>query len=145
MSPKKTQAAPPISRLALARSAGLDGPEPASRDPASQFQTPLERRRLRQRGMVAGRPGSHVRCRDVLADTSLLQEQVSGCSAVAEQTHAESLALAGGVVSDRLREDYDNGRTYYPLHGHHIAIPSGVDDRPARKHIEWHNENVFKG
>ncbi len=46
-------------------------------------------------------------------------------------------------VSSRLRRDYDNGRSYYPLHGKHIAIPATGADRPSVELLQWHNENVF--
>ncbi len=47
-------------------------------------------------------------------------------------------------VSSRLREDYDNGRTYYPLNGKQIHVP-GEGEAPAREFLEWHQEQVFKG
>jgi putative restriction endonuclease len=49
------------------------------------------------------------------------------------------------VVSDRLREDYSNGRTYYPLAGRQIALPSNVAEHPDREQLGWHLERVFRG
>lgn len=46
-------------------------------------------------------------------------------------------------VSPRLRADYSNGRSYYPLHGTVIGLPEAVGDRPAPEHVRWHNEHVF--
>jgi putative restriction endonuclease len=46
-------------------------------------------------------------------------------------------------VSPRLRTDYRNGRSYYPLHGSPIAVPDTPDERPASEFVRWHNENVF--
>jgi putative restriction endonuclease len=46
-------------------------------------------------------------------------------------------------VSPRLRADYSNGRTYYPLHGAPLREPGGHGDRPALEFIEWHNEHVY--
>lgn len=48
-------------------------------------------------------------------------------------------------VSRRLREDYSNGRSYYPLNGSPIQVPNSVSDRPSAEHLRWHNENVYLG
>lgn len=48
-------------------------------------------------------------------------------------------------VSTRLREDYQNGRTYYPLHGQRITVPERIDWRPDPHLLAWHNEQVFRG
>jgi putative restriction endonuclease len=48
-------------------------------------------------------------------------------------------------ISDRLREDYQNGRTYYPLEGAHVQVPKIPSHRPDRAFLEWHNEHVFRG
>jgi putative restriction endonuclease len=46
-------------------------------------------------------------------------------------------------VSDRLRHDYHNGRSYYPLRGSPISIPATETERPTRDLLAWHNQNVF--
>ncbi len=48
-------------------------------------------------------------------------------------------------VSRRLREDYHNGRSYYPLHGAELRVPTRVEERPALEYVQWHNEHVFLG
>jgi putative restriction endonuclease len=48
-------------------------------------------------------------------------------------------------VSRRLRDDYDNGRTYYSLHGAKIRLPRRPEDRPLPHLLQWHNENRFLG
>jgi putative restriction endonuclease len=48
-------------------------------------------------------------------------------------------------VSRRLREDFANGRSYYPLHGNPVRVPRGTADRPLDEFILWHNENVYLG
>jgi putative restriction endonuclease len=48
-------------------------------------------------------------------------------------------------VSARLRGDYENGRTYYPLHGGTIATPAQNGLRPDPQLMSWHNDNVFRG
>lgn len=49
-------------------------------------------------------------------------------------------------VSKRLHEDYGNGRDYYKYHGQKLLIlPEREEERPAKKLLAWHNENVFLG
>jgi putative restriction endonuclease len=46
-------------------------------------------------------------------------------------------------VSARLRADYSNGRTYYPLHGYPLRLPAIERERPAAEFLAWHNEHVY--
>jgi putative restriction endonuclease len=47
-------------------------------------------------------------------------------------------------VSRRIKEEYENGRDYYALHGKQLAvIPSLSEDRPSPKFIEWHNQRFL--
>jgi putative restriction endonuclease len=49
-------------------------------------------------------------------------------------------------VSRRLKEEFENGRSYYPFDGKPLGhIPVAADDRPKREWLTWHNENIFKG
>ena len=48
-------------------------------------------------------------------------------------------------VSHRIKEEFDNGRHYYELHGHKIDVPSDVGQRPDPDALTWHNEQCFKG
>jgi putative restriction endonuclease len=48
-------------------------------------------------------------------------------------------------VSARLRGDYSNGRSYYPLHGQAVAVPEAAAEGPDADHLRWHNESVFRG
>jgi putative restriction endonuclease len=49
------------------------------------------------------------------------------------------------LVGERLRNDFNNGRSYYSLSGSKIAIPSAVMHKPSRERLEWHMEQVFRG
>lgn len=49
------------------------------------------------------------------------------------------------AVSARLREEFDNGRSYYPLHGREVRPPQSTSLRPSPEFIRWHNEHVFLG
>lgn len=48
-------------------------------------------------------------------------------------------------VSRKVKEDFDNGRHYYSLHGSQIYIPPSPELQPGLEYLEWHNEKVFKG
>jgi putative restriction endonuclease len=49
------------------------------------------------------------------------------------------------LVSDRLKADYDNGSTYYPLEGPLRNLPRGGGEQPSKEFLRWHNENVYLG
>lgn len=48
-------------------------------------------------------------------------------------------------VSRRIREEFDNGRHYYALHGQEIAVPDSAAQGPDPAALSWHNENCFRG
>jgi putative restriction endonuclease len=48
-------------------------------------------------------------------------------------------------VSGRIRDEFENGRDYYALHGRAIRPPSEVHLAPAREYLDWHAANVFRG
>lgn len=49
-------------------------------------------------------------------------------------------------ISRRLKEEFENGRSYYPFDGHPLGhLPAATLDRPQKELLVWHNENVFKG
>ena len=47
-------------------------------------------------------------------------------------------------VSPRIREEFENGRHYYALHGKRIATPPQFSHRPDRHALTWHNEHCFR-
>ena len=38
-------------------------------------------------------------------------------------------------ISRRLREDFANGRSYYPYHGHHLRGPASAQDQPLGEYL----------
>lgn len=48
-------------------------------------------------------------------------------------------------VSRRIKEEFENGRDYYALHGAVIRLPQKETDRPAPESLIWHNEQRFLG
>lgn len=49
------------------------------------------------------------------------------------------------LVSQRLKKDFDNGRTYFPFSGRAISLPRAAADRPDPNLLEWHGKEVFLG
>ncbi len=48
-------------------------------------------------------------------------------------------------VSRRLKEEFENGRSYYPFAGHPLShLPLSPDELPCKELLIWHNENVFR-
>jgi putative restriction endonuclease len=49
-------------------------------------------------------------------------------------------------VSRKIKEEFDNGRDYYALHGRKLAVvPATERERPSPQYLEWHNSNVYLG
>ncbi len=49
-------------------------------------------------------------------------------------------------ISKRIKEEFQNGKDYYKFHGENLYnLPNRLQDRPASRFIEWHNENIFQG
>ena len=48
-------------------------------------------------------------------------------------------------VSRRIKEEFENGRNYYGLHGKSIYVPENVAQKPDSTALSWHNENCFLG
>ena len=48
-------------------------------------------------------------------------------------------------VSRRIKEEFENGRDYYALHGSRIRLPQDLGHRPAVDSLIWHNEQRYLG
>jgi putative restriction endonuclease len=48
-------------------------------------------------------------------------------------------------VSGRIKEEWDNGKEYYALHGSGISLPDQAHLRPEPQMLTWHNEQRFLG
>lgn len=47
-------------------------------------------------------------------------------------------------VSNRIKEQFENGREYYTFHGKRLSVlPNSQFDHPAEEFIAWHNESVY--
>lgn len=50
------------------------------------------------------------------------------------------------VVSDRVREEYANGKEYYRYHGARLLnLPDDATDQPARDFLDWHSSEIYVG
>lgn len=49
------------------------------------------------------------------------------------------------VVGRRLREEFDNGKAYYDLHGRRLELPTALEQRPSRDALAWHRSEAFVG
>ena len=49
------------------------------------------------------------------------------------------------VVGRRLKQDFENGRSYYSLTGHALELPAEAARRPSSAALAWHREAVFLG
>ena len=48
-------------------------------------------------------------------------------------------------ISRRIKEEYENGKDYYRLHGNYLAVlPVSPLDRPNQEFLRWHNERIFR-
>jgi putative restriction endonuclease len=48
-------------------------------------------------------------------------------------------------VSRRIRDEFENGRDYYAMHGRSVRIPSAEHQQPDPASLTWHNERRFLG
>lgn len=80
--------------------------------------------------------GPHNICNGLLLRKDLHTLFNRGYITVAEDLHIE--------VSNRIKQDYGNGREYYKFHGKMLeGVPDSICDRPFTRFLRWHNESVF--
>jgi putative restriction endonuclease len=48
-------------------------------------------------------------------------------------------------VGERLRQEFNNGRSYYGLNGSMISLPEREVWQPKREYLEWHQNELFMG
>ncbi|HXI13800.1 MAG TPA: HNH endonuclease [Thermoanaerobaculia bacterium] len=48
-------------------------------------------------------------------------------------------------VSRRIKEEFENGRQYYALHGTEIRLPENPSNHPMIEALWWHNEQRYLG
>jgi predicted restriction endonuclease len=48
------------------------------------------------------------------------------------------------VVSQRMHEEFDNGKDYYRLHGKRLTVPADTQASPSHENLAYHAEHVFR-
>ena len=48
-------------------------------------------------------------------------------------------------VSGPFKQDWENGREYYVLHGRALWLPMAVGERPRAEYLAWHREERWLG
>jgi putative restriction endonuclease len=49
-------------------------------------------------------------------------------------------------VSNRIKEEFENGREYYQYLGKPLfKVPGALDEHPSSEFLRWHNEHKFLG
>jgi putative restriction endonuclease len=48
-------------------------------------------------------------------------------------------------VNRRIKQEFDNGKEYYAMHGKNIIVPNAADCRPSPEILQWHNDAVYLG
>ncbi len=84
-----------------------------------------------------GDGGDHVPPNGLLLRSDIHRLFDAGYVTVSTDFHFE--------VSRRIREEFENGRDYYALHGQRIAVPRKPELRPASHALAWHNDHCFRG
>jgi putative restriction endonuclease len=46
-------------------------------------------------------------------------------------------------VSQRIKEEFNNGKEYYATHGTKLAVPESIAFLPNPSLLQWHNECIF--
>ena len=47
-------------------------------------------------------------------------------------------------VSQRIKDEFDDGKNYYMFHGRDMGRPIHLYDLPDKRFLIWHNDNVYK-
>ena len=81
--------------------------------------------------------GMHEACNGVLLRRDIHSLFDAGYVTVTSSFHFE--------VSRRIKEEFENGRDYYALHGTTVGVPEDAAQQPDQVMLNWHNENCFLG
>ena len=84
-----------------------------------------------------GKSGPHKINNGILLRSDIHKIFDSGYVTISQDYHFE--------VSKRIKEEFENGRDYYAMHGRSLYLPKEKKFQPTSDYISWHNENVFRG
>ena len=81
--------------------------------------------------------GPHAVSNGILLRSDLHKLYDSGYATITPDYHLE--------VSRSLKEDYNNGKIYYAMHGQRLQVlPERVESQPDTSLLSWHNEHVYR-
>jgi putative restriction endonuclease len=49
------------------------------------------------------------------------------------------------IVSNKIKEEFENGRDYYRLQDTQLWLPSNPVNQPSPEYLKWHNDNKYLG
>ncbi len=84
-----------------------------------------------------GKSGPHSVNNGILLRSDIHKLFDTGYVSISSDHHFE--------VSKCIKEEFENGRDYYAMHGRLLHLPQDKRFRPGSEFIEWHNEKVFRG
>jgi putative restriction endonuclease len=84
-----------------------------------------------------GKSGPHSVNNGILFRSDIHKLFDTGYVTISKDCHFE--------VSKRIKEEFENGRDYYSMHGRLLHLPPDKRLRPGSEFISWHNENIFRG
>jgi len=84
-----------------------------------------------------GKSGPHSIHNGILFRSDIHKLFDTGYVTISKDCHFE--------VSKRIKEEFENGRDYYAMHGRLLHLPPDKKLHPGSEFIAWHNENVFRG
>ena len=82
-----------------------------------------------------GEGGSHTKSNGILLRKDIHSVFDAGYATIDEDYRF--------VVSEKVRDVFNNGNEYRRLHGHKIRLPNELTDRPDKAALRWHNDNRY--
>lgn len=83
-----------------------------------------------------GEGGTHEACNGILLRRDIHSLFDAGYVTVTPDLRFE--------VSSRIRQEFENGRHYYALHGQQVAVPAIELHRPDVAALDWHNKTIYR-
>jgi len=84
-----------------------------------------------------GKSGPHSVNNGILFRSDIHKLFDTGYVSISKDCHFE--------VSKRIKEEFENGRDYYAMHGRLLHLPPDKRLCPGSEFISWHNESAFRG
>lgn len=84
-----------------------------------------------------GKSGPHSVNNGILLRSDIHKLFDTGYVTISDDYHFE--------VSKRIKEEFENGRDYYAMHGRSLSLPPDRRLQPGSQFIAWRNENIYRG